>query len=86
MKRLFDIIFSLTGLLIMSPVILLFMLLIWLQDFHSPFYKTPRVGKNDIMFRMVKLRSMVVDADKSGVNSTAVGDKRITGVGHNSSL
>ena len=82
MKRLFDIIFSLIGLLIMSPVILLFMLLIWLQDFHSPFYKAPRVGKNGKMFRMVKLRSMVVDADKSGVDSTTVGDKRITRVGH----
>ena len=81
MKRLFDIIFSLTGLLIMSPVILLFMLLIWLQDFHSPFYKASRVGRNGKIFRMVKLRSMVVNADKSGIDSTVLGDKRITKVG-----
>ena len=38
MKRLFDIALSATGLLLFSPVLLLFMLLIWLQDYHSPFY------------------------------------------------
>ena len=82
MKRLFDVAFSLTGLLILSPIFLLFMILIWLQDFHSPFYIAPRVGKNGKTFKMVKLRSMVVNADKSGVDSTKSDDKRITWVGH----
>jgi lipopolysaccharide/colanic/teichoic acid biosynthesis glycosyltransferase len=81
MKRLFDIIFSTFGLLIMSPILLLFMLLIWHQDFKSPFYAGPRVGRNGKIFRMVKLRSMVLGADRSGVDSTAVGDTRITRVG-----
>ena len=81
MKRLFDIICSLAGLLIMSPVLLVFMLLIWLQDFQSPFYMAPRVGKNGNLFHMVKLRSMVINADKSGVDSTAADDMRITKVG-----
>ena len=82
MKRLFDIVFSFVGLLVMAPVILLFMLLIWLQDFSSPFYLAPRVGRNGQLFRMVKLRSMVPGADKGGVNSTSTDDNRVTWVGH----
>jgi len=65
----------------MSPVLLVFMLLIWLQDFHSPFYIAPRVGKKGKLFDMVKLRSMVMCADKSGVDSTGAGDMRITKIG-----
>ena len=81
MKRLFDIIFSFLGLLIISPVMLTFMYVIWRQDHHSPFYIAPRVGKNGKLFNMVKLRSMIVGADKTGVASTSSEDQRITGVG-----
>jgi lipopolysaccharide/colanic/teichoic acid biosynthesis glycosyltransferase len=82
MKRLTDIVFSFTGLLIMSPVLLIFILFIWSEDYHSPFYFAPRVGKRGKLFKMVKLRSMVVGADKSGIDSTSVGDKRITRTGN----
>ena len=82
MKRLFDVVSSLIGLMIMSPVLLVFMFFVWIQDFRSPFYIAPRVGCYGKTFGMVKLRSMIADADKSGVNSTAVGDMRITRVGH----
>ena len=81
MKRLFDITVSLIGLILASPIIIIFMILVWLQDFHSPFYIPPRVGKKMKIFYMVKLRSMVVGADKSGVDSTSGDDKRITWVG-----
>lgn len=81
MKRLFDIIFSFIGLILASPILFLFILAVWLQDFKSPFYIAPRVGKNMQIFRMVKLRSMVVDADKCGVDSTSANDMRITTVG-----
>lgn len=81
MKRLFDIIFSFIGLILASPILFLFILAVWLQDFKSPFYIAPRVGKNMKIFRMVKLRSMVVDADKCGVDSTSANDMRITTVG-----
>ncbi|PHR27872.1 MAG: sugar transferase [Desulfotalea sp.] len=81
MKRFFDIICSLAGLLFISPVLLVFMLLIWLQDFHSPFYIAQRVGRNGTLFNMIKLRSMVAGADKSGIDSTAAGDLRITKIG-----
>ena len=82
MKRVFDIVASALGLLLMSPILLLFMVLTWLQDFHSPFYVAPRVGKGGKIFSMVKLRSMVVNADETGVDSTSGNDSRITPIGH----
>ena len=82
MKRILDILVALIGLILFSPLLLTVMILIWLQDFHSPFYIAPRVGKNGHIFRMIKLRSMVVNADKSGVDSTSGDDLRITKVGH----
>jgi lipopolysaccharide/colanic/teichoic acid biosynthesis glycosyltransferase len=82
MKRLFDIFASACGLLVMSPVLLVFMFLVWWQDKHHPFYIAPRAGRGGAPFRMVKLRSMVKNADKSGVSSTSAADNRITTVGH----
>lgn len=82
MKRFFDIVFSLLSLILMSPVLLVFVLLIWTQDFHSPLYVAPRVGRYGRIFRMIKLRSMVEGADKTGVDSTSASDERITWVGH----
>jgi lipopolysaccharide/colanic/teichoic acid biosynthesis glycosyltransferase len=81
MKRLLDVVLSATGLLIASPLLLVVMFLIWRQDGASPFYIAPRVGKDERAFSMVKLRSMIVNADKSGVDSTAKDDMRITPVG-----
>lgn len=82
MKRLFDIVASAIGLVIGSPFLLIAMVAIWAQDFKSPFYIAPRVGRNGDLFRMFKLRSMVTNADKSGVSSTSAGDRRITPIGH----
>ena len=81
-KRLLDICFSLCVLTTGSPVILLFMLLVWLQDGKSPFYMAPRVGKGGRSFWMLKLRSMISGADKTGVCSTSTDDERITALGH----
>ena len=81
LKRFFDFFLALIGLLLFSPLLLICLLLIWLQDFHDPFYIAPRVGKDGKIFPMVKLRTMVVHADKSGVDSTSMDDKRITFVG-----
>jgi lipopolysaccharide/colanic/teichoic acid biosynthesis glycosyltransferase len=82
MKRLLDILLSAFGLVVASPVLLPVMFLVWRQDGHSPFYVADRVGKGEKAFRMVKLRSMVINADKSGVDSTGANDRRITAVGH----
>lgn len=82
MKRLLDIAGSALGLVLASPILLPVMFLVWIQDWHSPFYVATRVGRGERPFRMVKLRSMVINADKSGVDSTAANDRRITRVGH----
>ena len=82
LKRIFDIIASTFGLIIAAPVLLPVMFLVWRQDGHSPFYVAPRVGMDERLFNMVKLRSMVVNADKSGVDSTSSNDMRITPIGH----
>jgi len=81
-KRLVDILASFFGLLITSPILLPVMFLVWKEDKKSPFYIAPRSGRNGTIFKMVKLRSMVVDADKSGVDSTSSNDMRITPIGH----
>ena len=63
------------------PLIIIFSLLIWLQDFNSPFYIADRVGKYGKLFKMIKFRSMIVNASSSGVESTAEDDNRITNIG-----
>ena len=81
-KRLFDFILALVLIVIFSPVLILFSFLIWMQDWHSPFYVAPRVGRKEKIFKMIKFRSMVVNADKSGVDSTSANDSRITLLGN----
>ena len=60
---------------------LLLMFLIWQQDKHSPLYVAKRVGKDGVVFNMIKLRSMIKDAEQSGVDSTGSNDIRITRIG-----
>lgn len=81
MKRFIDVVFSIFGLFLSGFIILPVMLVVWLYDFHSPLYIPKRVGKDGYLFDMIKLRSMIVDADKSGVDSTSARDQRITLVG-----
>jgi len=81
LKRAFDILVASAGLLLFSPLLAAVMLAIWLQDFASPFYIAPRMARGGGTFRMVKFRSMVVNAEKIGGVSTAGNDRRITAVG-----
>lgn len=81
MKRLFDIVIAAAGLLCTSVILLPAMFLIWRQDGYSPFYIAARTGKDERLFQMVKLRSMIKNADKTGVDSTSAGDNRVTAVG-----
>jgi lipopolysaccharide/colanic/teichoic acid biosynthesis glycosyltransferase len=81
MKRVLDITAATVGLIALSPLLIILSVLIWLQDYHSPFYVANRMGRGERPFRMVKFRSMVVRADLSGVDSTAGDDPRITSLG-----
>ncbi len=80
-KRAFDIIAALVLLVLASPILAVAMLAIWLQDGHSPLHRGMRVGRGNRDFRMIKLRSMAVDAEARGGTSTARGDPRITPLG-----
>ena len=82
MKRIVDLIVSFFGLLLMSPVLIIFVILIFIEDRHYPFYIAKRVGKGGVHFKMIKLRSMVVNADANKVDSTSSNDPRITKLGN----
>ena len=81
LKRFFDLSVS-SFFIIPSAIILVpIFVLVFLQDFASPFYISKRVGKNGIPFLIIKIRTMIKDADKNNILSTKKGDKRITKIG-----
>ena len=82
-KRVFDIVSSLLGLIILSPVFLITAIAIKATDNGPVFYKQERLTKNGKRFMIHKFRSMRVDAEKDGVARLSSGenDDRITPVG-----
>lgn len=81
MKRLFDVICSLLGLFLLSPLLIFIALRIKVEDRGPIFYRGLRVGLNGRDFHIFKFRTMVVDAEKLGGPSTSDDDTRITRVG-----
>ena len=82
MIRLLDLIFSVIGLIILSPLFLLVMLWIVIDSRGPVFYRQGRVGRNGIDFRLFKFRSMRVNADKAGLLTVGGRDNRITNAGY----
>ena len=82
MKRLFDIVASGIGLVLLGPLFLV--LAIWIKmDSKGPvFYRQVRVGKNNKNFRILKFRSMHVGADKGSLVTIGGRDSRITRSGY----
>jgi len=80
-KRVLDLVFASVGLVLFGWLIFLFGLIVWMQDFRNPLFIAKRVGQFGNVFKMIKLRSMVVDAQSSGVSSTGGDDPRITTIG-----
>jgi exopolysaccharide biosynthesis polyprenyl glycosylphosphotransferase len=82
-KRFSDILFSLIGIIIASPVMALTALLIKLYDRGPVIYKQTRLTKDGKEFKLLKFRSMCVDAEKDGVARLSSGEKddRITPIG-----
>lgn len=81
-KRFFDIVFSTIFIIVTSPLVLLFMVLIKVEDSGPVFYKQTRVGLMGKEFNVTKLRSMNVNAeDDNGVQWAEENDPRITRVG-----
>ena len=80
-KRLFDILASGIGIIILSPVLLIIALRIKTGSDGPIFFKQVRVGKDGKEFEILKFRTMVVDAEKMGRQITVGADNRITKVG-----
>lgn len=83
MKRAIDIVVSLIAAIILSPVFLITAIAIKATDHGPIFYKQVRLTKDGKEFKILKFRSMRVDAEKDGVArlSTGENDNRITSVG-----
>ena len=82
MIRLFDILFSTIGLLVLSPLFLIIYIIIIIESKGGGFYSQTRVGKNGIPFAVYKFRSMRTDADKHGLITVGGRDPRITRIGY----
>jgi len=82
LKRPFDFTLSLIGIIISFPLWILIGLLIWLEDRGPIFYSQYRVGKDGKIFKAIKFRSMIKDAEKqTGAVWAKEDDPRITKIG-----
>ena len=82
MKRLFDVVASGCGLLVLSPLFLLLAVWIKLDSAGPVFYRQTRVGRHNRDFRLYKFRSMRVGADRQGLITVGGHDPRITRSGY----
>lgn len=81
-KRFFDLIFVIPGIIILSPVLLAIILAIELDSAGPIFFLQERVGRDGRLFSIMKFRTMIPDAVKQGLGYyTAEDDPRITRVG-----
>jgi lipopolysaccharide/colanic/teichoic acid biosynthesis glycosyltransferase len=80
-KRIFDVIVSFIGLIIFLPLMVVIAIIVKLTSPGPIFFGSERVGVGGKVFKMIKFRSMVVNADKIGSLVTAGNDPRITSIG-----
>lgn len=81
LKRLFDFVASSIGLLILFPFFLLIALLVKVDSTGPVFYLQERVGKDKILFKLFKFRTMRVGSDKAAAITVGARDSRITRIG-----
>mgnify|MGYP000865982770 CR=1 FL=1 len=81
LKRLFDFVASSIGLLILFPFFILLALLVKVDSTGPVFYLQERVGKDKILFKLFKFRTMRVGSDKAAAITIGARDSRITRVG-----
>ena len=81
MKRLFDILFSVSVLLLLFPILFIIGISIILESRGGMFFSQKRVGKNEQAFQILKFRTMFLDSEKKGQITVGDRDPRITRVG-----
>jgi len=77
-KRILDIIFSLILLIATSPILIISLIIVFLQDFKKPIFSQNRVGIGNEEFVIYKVRSMVHNAEKYGAKWAEKNDIRVT--------
>jgi len=82
LKRLFDIVCSFIGIVILLPVFIIISLFVVLDSRGGIFYRQVRVGKNNKAFFLLKFRTMQTGADKKGLLTVGSKDSRVTRVGY----
>lgn len=82
MKRLFDVVCSFFGLLVLSPLFVFLSLWVGLGSKGGVFYKQKRVGRFNKDFTLYKFRSMRVGSDKKGLLTVGGKDCRVTKAGY----
>ncbi|WP_214805034.1 MULTISPECIES: sugar transferase [unclassified Exiguobacterium] len=80
-KRFIDILISLLLILITVPVVILFSILIKIESNGPILYRQDRLGRNNNIFTIYKLRSMYSDAERDGAKWAKINDSRITRIG-----
>jgi lipopolysaccharide/colanic/teichoic acid biosynthesis glycosyltransferase len=80
-KRAFDLAVSAVALVLLLPVLLVIALAVRLDSPGPVLYRQQRVTRGGRLFRLLKFRTMVVDADRLAPNVSASGDPRVTMVG-----
>jgi lipopolysaccharide/colanic/teichoic acid biosynthesis glycosyltransferase len=80
-KRAFDVVAALIGLIVLLPVFAIVALWIKLDSSGPVFFQQSRVGKHGVLFRILKFRTMMVDAEAKGQITVGV-DPRVTRIGH----
>ena len=82
MIRLFDILFSTLGLIILSPLFVILYILIRTESKGGAFYIQERIGKDGRPFGLYKFRTMRVGSDTEGLLTIGEHDNRITRIGY----
>ena len=80
-KRTFDLVVSAIGLLVLSPVLGVVAIAIKLTDGGAIFFRQRRIGLGGVPFKILKFRTMVMNAEARGASVTKAGDSRITPIG-----
>ncbi len=80
-KRFMDIVISIIGIIISSPIMILCALAVKMYDRGPVFYRQERLTQNGKSFRIFKFRSMLVDSEANGARLASKHDSRITPVG-----
>lgn len=81
-KRVFDVFFSLFGLVLLFPLLLIISIAIVLDSEGGIFFRQIRVGKDNVDFKMFKFRTMRTGSDKKGLLTIGDKDNRVTKVGY----